>query len=453
MNDTKLTQISRYIDKARHDLLSNNSDDSGALLFMGEVHDPIPRTLIIDPTLNAIDIRIWMLLRISIASPSLPGKLPSQKELSESISSSKMTIWSSMQILRLNRWITLCDKVRDALGQNRGNIYAIHTEPLTISDTLTLDNSYIDFIEQSLDSKVSRVKNNAMAAHIAFYKQINNHENSFSRTQLEQHDARLGALQNEPVDENYSILSEEEQNYYAHNFSQSEFVTDYGELDDPDTNLSIVKPEQVTGYKNCTLSKAPSIKIMPGKRDTEYKNCTLSEVRQPSHSPQGIKIVPCKSSGSSNIYNNKRLSNTTTTTTDQAKNLKSLERLEKLILPNEIPIIHGILSAIAEPVRQDVLDQLVGRLVNYQKTGQGQIYNLVSFAQTLRARANDGSFMMDSHGLMIQNGRKAKYAQKKAAENSKKSVPQAKKETSPDERQRGMEALRALKDKMRVKSQ
>ncbi|HGY12018.1 MAG TPA: hypothetical protein ENK36_06615, partial [Desulfobacterales bacterium] len=277
MNDTKLTQISRYIDKARYDLLSNNSDDSGALLFMGEIQDPIPRTLIIDPTLNAIDIRIWMLLRICIASPTLPGKLPSQKDLSESISSSKMTIWSSMQILRLNRWITLCDKVRDALGQNRGNIYAIHTEPMSISDTLTLDNSYIDFIEQSLDSKVSRVKNNAMAAHIAFYKQINNHENNFNRTQLEQHDARLGALQNDKVDENYSILSEEEQNYYAHNFSQSEFVEDYGELNNTDVNLSIVKPEQVTRYKNCTLSKAPGIKIMPGERDTEYKKCTPSE--------------------------------------------------------------------------------------------------------------------------------------------------------------------------------
>ena len=91
--------------------------------------------------------------------------------------------------------------------------------------------------------------------------------------------------------------------------------------------------------------------------------------------------------------------------------------------------------------------------MNYQKTGQGQIYNLVSFAQTLRARANDGTFMMDSHGLMIQNGRKAEYAQKKAAQNTKNSVPQAKKETSPEERQRGMEALRALKDKMRVKGQ
>lgn len=452
MNDTKLTQISRYIDKARYDLLSNNSDDSGALLFMGEIQDPIPRTLIIDPTLNATDIRIWMLLRICIASPTLPGKLPSQKDLSESISSSKMTIWSSMQILRLNRWITLCDKVRDALGQNRGNIYAIHTEPMSISDTLTLDNSYIDFIEQSLDSKVSRVKNNAMAAHIAFYKQINNHENNFNRTQLEQHDARLGALQNETVDENYSILSEEEQNYYAHNFSQSEFVEDYGELDNPDVNLSIVKPEQVTRYKNCTLSKAPGIKIMPGERDTEYKKCTPSELGQPSHSSQGIKIVPCNSSGSSNIYNNKRLSNTTTTTTDQAKNLKSLDRLEKLILSNEIPIIHGILSAIAEPVRQDVLDQLVGRLVNYQKTGQGQIYNLISFTQTLRARANEGTFMMDSHGLMIQNGRKAEFTRKKVTENTKNSISQTKKETSPEERQRGMEALSALKDKMRVKS-
>ena len=174
MDDTQLTQISRYIEKARQDLLSNGSEDTGALLFLGEVQDPIPRTLIIDPNLNAIDIRIWMLLRISIANPVLPGKLPSQKELSGLILCSEMTVWSSMQILRLNRWLTLCERVNDKNQMNRGNIYAIHTEPMTISDTLKLDNNYIEFIEQSLNSKTKRIKNNAMAANIAFFIQFIN---------------------------------------------------------------------------------------------------------------------------------------------------------------------------------------------------------------------------------------------------------------------------------------
>lgn len=452
MNDTQLTQISRYIEKARQDLLSNGSDDAGALLFLGEMQDPIPRTLIIDPTLNAIDVRIWMLLRISIANPVLPGKLPSQKELSKAISNSKMTIWSSMQVLRLNRWLTLCEKVRDSKGQNRGNVYAIHTEPLAISDTLKLDASYIEFIEQSLESKISRVKNNAMAAHIAFYKQINHHENTFHRTQLQQHEARLTAFKSDPMEKNHSILSEDEQNYYAHNFSQLENRSNYDELDDQSFPLSVVKPDKSaelsTGYKNCTLSKEQSTKIVPCQKSTEYKNCTLSEMAQQSHSSQGTKIGVGNNGSSSNIYNTKRLSNTTTTTTDQVKNLKSLDRLEKLILSNEIPIVRGILSTIPESFRQDVLDQLLGRLVNYQKTGQGQIYNRVGFIQTLKARVETGEFMMDSHGLMIQNGRQAECAQQHAAENTPQTAPE-KTAINPEKRQHGMDALRDLKAKMK----
>ena len=96
MDDTKLTEISRYIEKAKHDLLLNGNDDTGALLFMGEVQDPIPRTLIIDPILNPVDIRAWMILRISVANPTIPSKLPTQVELAKYIHCTKTTLWSSL---------------------------------------------------------------------------------------------------------------------------------------------------------------------------------------------------------------------------------------------------------------------------------------------------------------------------------------------------------------------
>ncbi len=102
-----LNQIKQYIEKARQEVLSQNSRSdntgNGALLFMGEAQDPIPRTLIIDPALNAIDVRVWMLLRISMVNPVLPGKLPTQKQLAETIQCSETTIGTSMQVLRLNR--------------------------------------------------------------------------------------------------------------------------------------------------------------------------------------------------------------------------------------------------------------------------------------------------------------------------------------------------------------
>ena len=171
---------------------------------------------------------------------------------------------------------------------------------------------------------------------------------------------------------------------------------------------------------------------------------------QQSHSLPTLKNGVGGSCCSSN-YIYKRSLNTTTTTTDQVKNLKSLDRLEKLISPSEFQITLGILNIIDGTVRQDVVDQITGRLVNYQKTGYGQIYNVIGFLQKLRAATEQGTFAMDSNGLMIQNARQAQSAQKKAVERAKHSAPQPPKNTvSPQVSQRGMEALSALKAQMKI---
>jgi hypothetical protein len=431
MNDTHLKQISRYIEKAKNDLLTGDSEDSGALLFMGEMQDPIPRTLIIDSTLNANDVRVWMLLRISIANPSIPGKLPSQKELSQLIQCSEMTIWSSMQILRINRWLSLCERVKDQNQMNRGNIYAIHSEPMSIGDTLTLDESYLSFIEQSMNSKTKRIKTNAMAANLSFYKQIHNNEDSFNRTQLQQHDARLGALQNQNHSVSSQNFSESEQNYYSQNLSQ----IDSRENGD---NFQEYYPD----HNNCGREKLSNIKNGVGKKMTDPNNCGQKEMAQQSHSSPTLKIgVEGSSCSSSNIYNNKRLSNTTTTTRDQVKNLKSLDRLKKLISPSEFQITLGILKIIDDSVRQDVVDQITGRLVNFQKTGYGQIYNFVGFLQKLRSATEQGTFAMDSNGLMIRNARE-ETARVMPTENHINSESQLSNEMSHDERKEILDSIR-----------
>src|SRR5690606_10337031 len=47
------------------------------------------------------------------------------------------------------RWLTLCRRVRDIQGRFRGNIYALHDEPLPLADALYLDQEYIQFLEQA----------------------------------------------------------------------------------------------------------------------------------------------------------------------------------------------------------------------------------------------------------------------------------------------------------------
>jgi len=59
--------------------------------------------------------------------------------------------------LRMTRWLTLCASIRDAQGQFRGNVYALHDEPLPLIDTLHLDANYFRFVEQSLTHHHARV--------------------------------------------------------------------------------------------------------------------------------------------------------------------------------------------------------------------------------------------------------------------------------------------------------
>ena len=44
--------------------------------------------------------------------------------------------------------MTLCRRVRDK-GRNRGNIYALHDEPLPLASTLYLDPGYMDFLSNA----------------------------------------------------------------------------------------------------------------------------------------------------------------------------------------------------------------------------------------------------------------------------------------------------------------
>lgn len=363
-----LDKIRQYIDKARQDVLNKIADDdNGALLFMGEAQDPIPRTLIIDPALNAIDVRVWMLLRISMINPVKPGKLPTQKKLAQMIQCSETTIGNSMQVLRLNRWLTLCERVRDERHMNRGNIYAIHTEPMTIVDTLQLDTQYLDFVHQSLKSKVQHIKNNAMAAQIAFFEQINNGEESFKRTQIEQHNARLEALQ--PISDSVSTTYNNDYQYYAHTASHKEI-----EVNSDEDIFN--KKEGLTVHNQDINSPNPSFwgqeKLLAPEtgvrgKNTDPKNWGQRDVAQPCDSSltpdSGVKDDGCSSS---HIYIYKRLSNTTTTTTDQEdceKNLKDLDKLQKLLSDFEYPMAKSIFMSIPDPaLRQDVLDQVLGRL-------------------------------------------------------------------------------------------
>ena len=164
LNPGQLNALQQHIQQAADKLThQNNSQDEtevGSLIYMGNVHDSFPRGLITDPILNSEEIHTWMLMRLEVSDQFSVTRIPKQDALMEQLKCSRPIVSRNLQVLRAMRWITLCQVVRGADGQYRGAIYAQHDEPISLAETLLLDSSYLDFLQEETRGDVLKRLNN-----------------------------------------------------------------------------------------------------------------------------------------------------------------------------------------------------------------------------------------------------------------------------------------------------
>ena len=141
-------QIEHEIQRiSRETQTENNKTDS--LIYIGNWQDAIPRSIWTDPSLGAIEVRSWGVIRTQAISGSAV-MLSLNNLLRETLGYSKATISRVIYILRLTRWISLCSTLRTETGQFKGNIYAIHDKPVPLNDAIYLDGNYLSFVKRQL---------------------------------------------------------------------------------------------------------------------------------------------------------------------------------------------------------------------------------------------------------------------------------------------------------------
>ena len=91
------------------------------------------------------------------------AKLLSDKPYDEAELSRKL-VSQTLLLLRLTRWLTLCETVRNEQGQVLGNFYILHDEPMPIIDTIQLNHDYIALLEKSIQHRDNFVR--GVANHI-----------------------------------------------------------------------------------------------------------------------------------------------------------------------------------------------------------------------------------------------------------------------------------------------
>lgn len=164
--------IAYTLDKMNARLAANPRRDEGrirnGLLFTGNVHDAIPRRLLLDTRLSPLDKMGWMMIRL-YARNNEGAVFPSYDELQLQLASpgkgraSRETVSRVLLMLRITGWLSLCKRVRDEKGRVRGNIYAQHDEPLTFSDAETLDPRFLDTVADACLSKNRTISQTARA--------------------------------------------------------------------------------------------------------------------------------------------------------------------------------------------------------------------------------------------------------------------------------------------------
>ena len=136
------------------------------LLYMGNVHDAVPRRLLLDTRLSPLDKQAWIMIRL-YAQHNQGAVFPTYDELQLQLASpfkgkaSRETVSRVLLMLRLTGWLSLCRRVRDPQGRVRGNIYAQHDEPLSASDAETLDPTWLDTLASACEHKNRTVSQTA----------------------------------------------------------------------------------------------------------------------------------------------------------------------------------------------------------------------------------------------------------------------------------------------------
>ncbi|MBS0878942.1 MULTISPECIES: STY4528 family pathogenicity island replication protein [unclassified Tatumella] len=137
------------------------------LLFTGNIHDAMPRRLLLDTRLSPLDKMGWMMIRL-YAQTNEGAIFPTYDELQLQLASPgrgkapRETVSRVLLMLRITGWISLCQRVRDNHGRVRGNIYAQHDEPLTFRDAELLDPRYLDTVAEACLSKNKTISETAL---------------------------------------------------------------------------------------------------------------------------------------------------------------------------------------------------------------------------------------------------------------------------------------------------
>ncbi|UPQ40158.1 STY4528 family pathogenicity island replication protein [Providencia rettgeri] len=340
------------------------------LVFAGNIHDAIPRQLLLDPRLSPVDKLAWMMIRLH-AQQNDGAVFPTYDELQlqlatpHSHKASRETISRALLTLRLTGWLSLCHRVRDSKGRIRGNIYMLHDEPVNAYDAETLDPRWMDVLEKSCHHGNKSVRSVALATLTALKTDANMCHQYTRMALIEQ---RLNSEQTP------------------------------AELAERQRTLLRSRSLSADRKKNRTQSKKPSSKIeLSGKKN---KNNPSSKIELSTPAQSGSTVRK-----SNHYVRNSFTHSVKKTYVDKGEQnsaaIQLRHRLPDRFAPEDRNMLEEQLRALPNDIASAIVQQLT------QGIDAGSVRNPVGYALRLLKSAREGSYNPISHSEKAPIGDRA----------------------------------------------
>lgn len=364
---------------------------NAGLFYFGNPHETVPLRLLQDPYLTVRAKYTWQMIRYH-AKAFASSLFPSYEKLQELLSDklyrqekvSRKIVSQTLLLLRLTRWLTLCDTKRDEKGRVLGNVYIIHDEPIGITDAVHFDSSYLKLLAQSTKHNdrvvqevaqhiIESIKNDKNNAHFVSYLTLM--QKRFNESQ----DASLNSNRTPAVakkvmaelltteTDNKSELSEKEKKLQSSEMelSQKDEVSQSSqmELSKNDENIASSQMELSEKGENL-LSSDMELSTKP------LKSANFHTELSKKH------LVSQYSTSTNNIY-----TKYSTSTVFNNNLLKVFNDLEKQTLENLIRQLR-----LSDAVVQSVMTEAALRIE------KGDIRNPLSYVCSLLRKAKQGDF-------------------------------------------------------------
>ena len=396
----KLAELEKTIQASTKAVRGKSKIGHDALLFLNTRYESFPVSIQHDPLIssNAKSVynNLWIWAKTKQSNALATSLFPDYKWIMRAASISRGTLAACMTQLRLQRYITLYQKVRNENNQFVGNDYILNDEPVPISDTLSLDKDYIPYVKSHLKRlhRHQHVQMLAISAMKSIEQHVRNSDDPFSlQTQIERIETRQQAnqiIQQRLFPEEVNPDLPQPKHYYGIPIEEYEALVSRVHK----VNLEGAGLVHKVNEDQNQVHKVNADMNMAQKNQAQKVNSAQSLTDQAVHKVNADMNVEVNCSSSSYLYN--------TTTTDKAEftfNDNDYQHSEVLIFPefefpNEKISCELCVLTLPREHQQPMLDELAGRMADKTKD---KVRNPVTYLKRLIQIHQNGDMTFTSY--------------------------------------------------------